>query len=217
LSIKGERDRHAERKSCGELMCCRAVRPTDVASVQERPASADARRGSDRLQDDARCPERQTPMPTILRKAATRKRSGVPRSTGAGRALTLDEALIAVMIAAVDANRHVSAAEGARAHNIIWSTRRFRERSGDQVNRLIDRVRERIEARGAAVVMDQAARAIPVPVRPAAFAVAADLVLADGTLEQAERRFLDNLSAKLGVARSLSRQILSVIQLKNSV
>lgn len=121
------------------------------------------------------------------------------------------------MIAAVAANRHVSAAEGARAQNIIWSMRRFRERSGDDVNRLIDRMRDRIEAQGAPAIMKQAALGIPVPVRPAAFAVAADLVLADGTLEQAERTFLQSLAAELGVARALSRQILSVIQLKNSV
>jgi tellurite resistance protein len=156
-------------------------------------------------------------MPTIRRKPRARPATRAPRTTRRGKTLTLDEALIAVMIAAMDANRHVSPAEGARAQNIIWSMRRFRDRSGDDVNRLIDDMRQRIEDEGAPVVIEQVARAIPVPVRPAAFAVAADLVLVDGTLQQAERTFLDTLAADLGVPRERSLEILSVIQVKNSV
>ena len=41
-----------------------------------------------------------------------------------------DDAFIALLIAAMDASGHVSAEEAARAHNIIWSMRRFRHRSG---------------------------------------------------------------------------------------
>ena len=57
------------------------------------------------------------------RSAASRRRA----------ALTLDQALIAILIAAMDANQHVSREEAGRAHHIIWSTRRFRNRRGEQV------------------------------------------------------------------------------------
>jgi hypothetical protein len=37
--------------------------------------------------------------------------------------LEVDEALIALFIGAMDANRHVAREELARAHHLIWSTR----------------------------------------------------------------------------------------------
>ena len=75
------------------------------------------------------------------------KRRPAPRSQ-----LTLDEAILAVVIAAMDANAHVSAREGWRAHHMIWSMRRFRGRRGEVVDRLIGKVRDLIERDGKAVV-----------------------------------------------------------------
>jgi tellurite resistance protein len=40
---------------------------------------------------------------------------------------------------------------------------------------------------------------VPERLRTAAFAVFADLVLADGKIEQAERRFLERLASELGL------------------
>jgi hypothetical protein len=39
--------------------------------------------------------------------------------------LELDEALIALFIGAMNANDHVAREELARAHHLIWSTKRF--------------------------------------------------------------------------------------------
>jgi Tellurite resistance protein TerB len=103
--------------------------------------------------------------------------------------LDADDAFIALLIAAMDASGHVSAEEAARAHNIIWSMRRFRHRSGDAVGRRIERMRTLVEKRSASPVIEAAARQIPTRLRRAAFAVAADLVLVDGRMERLERRF----------------------------
>jgi hypothetical protein len=54
--------------------------------------------------------------------------------------LDTDGAFIALLIAAMDASGHVSPEEAARAHHIIWSTRRFRHRSGDAVGKKIERM-----------------------------------------------------------------------------
>jgi tellurite resistance protein len=131
--------------------------------------------------------------------------------------LTLDQALIALMIAAMNANEHVSAEEAARAHHTIWSMRRFRRKSGEAVGRLIATVRKRLERDGTQVVMDQAVRAIPARLRPAALAVTADLMLVDGTLQREERRFLTRLATDLKVPPGRTVEILAVIQAKNSI
>jgi tellurite resistance protein len=120
------------------------------------------------------------------------------------------------MMAAMKANGHVSAAEAGRAHHIVWSTRRFRRRSGDAVDRLIGNARARIERDGAARVTEEAAQEIPARLRPAALAMAADLVLVDGAIQPEERTFLATLARLLGVPAPLTREILKVMAIKNS-
>jgi hypothetical protein len=72
------------------------------------------------------------------------KATKAPRAV---RSLDLDEALIALFIGAMDANRHVARDELARAHHLIWSTRRFRRKSGETVGRPeVDHVSRRIRA-----------------------------------------------------------------------
>ena len=112
---------------------------------------------------------------------------------------TLDaaDAFIALLIAAMDASGHVSAEEAARAHNIIWSMRRFRHRSGETVGRKIERMRTLVETDGASSVIGAAARQMPTRLRQSAFAVAADLVLVDGRMERLEGRFLRGLAVDL--------------------
>ena len=127
-----------------------------------------------------------------------------------------DDAFIALLIAAMDASGHVSAEEAARAHHIIWSMRRFRHRSGETVGRKIERVRGLIERHGSSRIIEASATKIPSRLRGAAFAVAADLVLVDGRLERAERRFLESLAAHLRLTPVTGRRILQVIRIKNS-
>lgn len=133
------------------------------------------------------------------------------------RRLTLDEAFIALLIGAMDANGHVSREELARAQHIIWSTKRYRRKSGEHVGRLIDAMRTMVEEHGALGVIATAAHVIPVRLRPAAFAVSADLILSDGKMERAERRFLDRLASDLGLGRQATAGILDAMLVKNSV
>jgi tellurite resistance protein len=146
---------------------------------------------------------------------STRKGSlrGVRRSMPR---LTLDDAFIAILIGAMDANRHVSREEAARAHHIIWSMRRFRRKSGDRVNRIIEAMRSLIETEGTLSVIAAAAQVIPDRLRGAAFAVSADLVLADGTIEPAERRFLNRLAKDLRLERRTREGLVRAMLVKNA-
>jgi tellurite resistance protein len=126
-----------------------------------------------------------------------------------------DEALIALFIGAMSANDHVSPQEGARAHHLIWSTRRFRRKSGETVGKLIDRMRTLLEAHEATTVMQVAANAIPARQRPSAFAVVADLLLADGRIDPRERRFLQRLGSDLRIAPDTVNRIVEVMLVKN--
>jgi uncharacterized membrane protein YebE (DUF533 family) len=159
-----------------------------------------------------------TRRPTRRKQSGTRHRSA-QRDSVADRPsvprLTVDEAFIAVLIGAMIANGHVSRAEAERAHHIVWSMKRFRHRSGETVGRLIDTMRTFVEEYGALPVLDAAARAVPARLRPAAFALASDLVLADGRLDRAERRFLGQFAERLALDRMTRDVILDAMLLKN--
>ncbi|HUF47338.1 MAG TPA: tellurite resistance TerB family protein [Vicinamibacterales bacterium] len=127
-----------------------------------------------------------------------------------------DDAFIALVIAAMDASGHVSAEEAARAHDIIWATRRFRRRSGEVVDRRIDRMRQMLGTRGPTALIEAAARQLAVRDRLAAFAVAADIVLVDGRMARAESAFLTRLARLLGLDADAARNIRNVIRIKNS-
>jgi tellurite resistance protein len=144
---------------------------------------------------------------------ATRRTSRRPSL----RRLGADDALLALLIGAMNANDHVSPEEGARAHNIIWSMRRFRRKSGETVERGIEQMRALIEEQGVRQVVAAAASAVPAPLRESAFAVAADLVLADGRLEGAERRYLLALAKDLKLESRSVSNILDVMLVKNAV
>jgi tellurite resistance protein len=65
--------------------------------------------------------------------------------------------------------------------------------------------------------MDGAARAIPARLRPATFAVLADLLLADGRMDAQERKFLRTISAKLQIKPETVRRVVDVVLLKNAL
>lgn len=152
------------------------------------------------------------------RKAAPRKAVKTAAKTVAKRRpLTVDQAIIAVLIGSMLANDHVAPDESERAHHITWSMRRFRRRSGEAVGRLIENVRQRIATDGVGPVVQEAARVLPSAMRAPVLAVAADLVLVDGRLQRQERQFLSELARQLKVPPALSLQILKVISVKNAL
>jgi len=131
--------------------------------------------------------------------------------------LDLDEALIALFIGAMDANHHVAREELARAHHLIWATKRFRRKSGETVGRLIGRMKRLLEEQEPSVAMEAAARAVPMKLRPAAFAIVADLLLADGKIDARERKFLQRLAVNFNIRARVASQVVEAMLLKNSL
>src|SRR6188508_1278749 len=131
------------------------------------------------------------------------------------KTLEVDEALIALFIGAMNANDHVAREELARAHHLIWSTKRFRRKSGETVGRLIARMKKLLEEQDPSAVMEAAARSIPAKLRPSAFAIVADLLLADGKIDVRERTFLRRLAANFNIGARVATQVIDAMLVKN--
>jgi hypothetical protein len=72
-----------------------------------------------------------------------------------------------------------------------------------------------LEGRALAAVMENAARAIPVKLRGSAFALDADLLLADGKIDGRERRFLQRLAVNLDIPTKIATDVIDAMLLKN--
>jgi hypothetical protein len=72
-----------------------------------------------------------------------------------------------------------------------------------------------LEDQEAKVVMDVAAKTSPARLRPSAFAIVADLLLADGKIDPPERRFLQRLAASFGIDTRIAGQAIDVMLVNN--
>ena len=64
-------------------------------------------------------------------------------------------------------------------------------------------------------LLDKSFPAIPPELRETAFANAVDIVLADGTVEEAEREFIDDLGGKLEIDKKRAKTVVQVMVYKN--
>lgn len=133
------------------------------------------------------------------------------------RRIEIDGALIALFIAAMNANGHVSRQELARAHHLIWSTRRFRHKSGEALGRLVDRAKTKLEGEDAASVIVAATKRIPTTLRLPAYTIVADLLLAEGGIDAREKRFLERLASGLRLSPSRAREAVAAMLVKNQL
>jgi hypothetical protein len=72
-----------------------------------------------------------------------------------------------------------------------------------------------IEEQEPAAVMEAAARGIPAKLRPSAFAIVADLLLADGKIDARERRFLRRLAGDFNIRTRVASQVIEAMLVKN--
>lgn len=91
----------------------------------------------------------------------------------------------------------------------------YRDLSGDQVNRLIDRGNKLIKRVGPDDALAQFAAALPENLHRSAFANAVNQVLADGVVESEEKEFINNLRRALGLSGDDAQMIAKVMMWKN--
>ena len=131
--------------------------------------------------------------------------------------LTPREAFAAIVVAAFNADGRVAPEEAARVNEIFNSTKLFRQPSAEPTKPVLDRVMELFGAHSAEAIVAIAAKALPPALRAPAFAIAVDLVLADGEASIEERKFIDGLQDLLQLPDEDAVKIVDVIIIKNSV
>jgi uncharacterized tellurite resistance protein B-like protein len=132
-------------------------------------------------------------------------------------ALTPREAFAAIVVGAFNADGRVAPEEAVRVNEIFNSTKLFRQPSAEPAKAVLDRVVELFGVHGTEAIVALGAKAPPPDLRAPTFAIAVDLVLADGEASIEERKFIDGLQDLLQIPDEDAVKIVDVIIIKNSV
>lgn len=137
--------------------------------------------------------------------------------TGGGSAapFTPPEAFAAIMLAVVAADGDISDEERddfvARANRM----KLFRDIPGGAFSDIIDKLFRILRKEGSTELATRGAAALPPTLKATAFAVATDMIFADGTVEDEERILVEKLQRDLGVDDDLAAKVVEVLAIKN--
>jgi tellurite resistance protein len=130
-------------------------------------------------------------------------------------AFTVAEAFAAITLAAIASDGYLSQEETTGITATLSRMKLFRSYPNDLMNRLFDKLLGILQRDGINILFDTAKESLPPDLREAAFAVTADLILADGIFTEEENSFLNDLYHALGISTDIATQVVQVMMIKN--
>lgn len=115
--------------------------------------------------------------------------------------LSSDEALIALMITAMEASGHAAPAEAARAQELVRLMPQFRRHARPVIGRIIERMKAYVHDHDDDAIIAAACAAIAPEDRAAAVMTVIAVLMSDHRLQRAESAFLLKLSDALPYSR----------------
>lgn len=125
------------------------------------------------------------------------------------------EAFAAVLLGAAAADGHIAEEEARGLWTIIGRMRMYSNWSPDKFNSVMDRLVKNLKRAGLEAFLDRAVKYLPRELHETAFANACDVVLADGVVEDDEKKFLHLLQRALDVSGDQALTIARVMVIKN--
>lgn len=129
--------------------------------------------------------------------------------------LTVSEALACLLVAAISVDGTVSPQEAIRIDGMFSTVPALRQAGNGSANRMGERAVALLTEHGLPAILTGCAKVIPLDLRATTFALAVDLVLADGYSGDREKQFIDELQAVLQVDEPTALKIVEVMLIKN--
>ncbi|WP_028453720.1 tellurite resistance TerB family protein [Chitinilyticum aquatile] len=126
-------------------------------------------------------------------------------------------AFVNLCIAAAGADGCVSNQEGRSIMTYIARLKMFDEINDGKLEKLFDKAFATLESKGPHELVKLGSAGIPKELRPTAFACVADIVLADGELEDEEKEVLERIVTALELDQSTAVSIIEVMLIKNKM
>lgn len=125
------------------------------------------------------------------------------------------EAFAAITLVAVACDGSISEKEAEGISLALSRIHLFQGLSAQAMTSLLEKLLEILRNNGLNALFNAAKNSLAEEMRESAFAVAADLVLADGNVTQEEHEFLNDLCQALGIKRDTAMQIIQVMMIKH--
>ncbi|MBE9103879.1 tellurite resistance TerB family protein [Nostoc cf. edaphicum LEGE 07299] len=130
-------------------------------------------------------------------------------------ALNPAEAFAVIILTATASDGYLSVEQANSIISMLSRLKLFKSYPNEMMNRLFDKILGILQGDGFNALFNAAKDSLSQELREAAFAVATDLVLAEGIIPEEEKNFLNDLYQALGVSSEIAIQIVEVILIKN--
>ncbi|MEH2150978.1 tellurite resistance TerB family protein [Nostoc sp.] len=130
-------------------------------------------------------------------------------------ALNPTEAFAIIILVATASDGYLSLEQANSITFVLSRMKLFKSYPHEMMSRLFDKILGILQGDGLNALFNAAKDSLSQDLREAAFAVATDLVLAEGIVGEEEKNFLNDLYQALGVSSEIAIQIVQVILIKN--
>jgi tellurite resistance protein len=137
------------------------------------------------------------------------------KGTEPNNTLNLNEAFAAIGLMTIGIDGNVDEEELLALTTQLSRMKLFRGHSREAVQEVFRKVQGVLRREGFAGLITEAVKAISPELRETAFAVAADLTLVDGAVEEKEKQLLNQLHIALGIDEKRAAAIIEVMVVKN--
>ncbi|MBW4681750.1 MAG: tellurite resistance TerB family protein [Microcoleus vaginatus WJT46-NPBG5] len=129
--------------------------------------------------------------------------------------LSQAEAVAAIAVVAISADGYLLEEERQSLFSVMADLQVFKEYSSRQRLKLLEKLFDLLRQKGAHTLVYSAKDALSPKLRETAFAVAINMVMADGTLVETEREFLRQLEQVLEIPEACASQMIKSMLIKN--
>ncbi|MBZ8180873.1 tellurite resistance TerB family protein [Oscillatoria salina] len=125
------------------------------------------------------------------------------------------EAFLAIVLIVVAADGYLANDEITLLNTVLRRMQMYRSYSGDVMQRMFDKLSGILRREGSEVLFNAAIASLPHDLYDTTFAIATDLVLADGNVSKEEEALLGSLSRALSIPQATVDKIIEVMLIKN--
>lgn len=125
------------------------------------------------------------------------------------------EAFAAIMLIVVAADGYLSDEELSLLNTVLSRMKLFRSYSRDVMQRMFDKLCNTLRREGSEALFNAAMSTLPHDLYDTTFAIATDLILADGNVSPEEESLLGSLCNAMQLAEETVHQIIQVMLIKN--
>jgi len=119
-------------------------------------------------------------------------------------ALNPEEAFAVIILMATASDCYLSVEQANSITSVLSRMELFKSYPHEMMNRLFEKILGILQGDGFNALFNAAKDSLSQDLREAAFAVATDLVLAEGIVDEEDKNFLNDLCQALGVSREIS-------------